>query len=56
VDDLEDYLELQDHILRKHIKESYAAYERGEFKDADTFLAELRSEVSESKKKKTKKL
>ncbi|MBI2862854.1 MAG: type II toxin-antitoxin system Phd/YefM family antitoxin [Chloroflexi bacterium] len=50
VDEMEDYLELQDPPLKKQIKEGYQEYLRGELtKDLDTFLAELRSE-SRSKK------
>ena len=54
VGELEDYLELQDPELKKQIQESYACYQKGEFKAADTFLAELKEELTESPKRKTK--
>lgn len=52
VDELEDYLELHDPKLKKQIKESYEAYRRGEGRDFDEFLAELKSDLAKEKRKK----
>lgn len=50
VDELEDYLELQDPALRKQIAEGYEAYKRGELtQEADAFLAEVRSDLKGKK-------
>lgn len=50
VDDLEDYLELRDPALKKQIAKSNAEYRRGEAREADRFLAELRPKVSKVRK------
>jgi len=52
VDELEDYLELKDPALQKQIQEGYEAYQRGEVKEADTLLAEVRTEIAQSQTKK----
>ena len=49
VDELEDYLELQDPKLKKQITEGYAAYEQGGTRDFNDFLGELKG--GDSKKK-----
>ncbi|MBI3961132.1 MAG: type II toxin-antitoxin system Phd/YefM family antitoxin [Deinococcus sp.] len=54
VDELEDYLELQDPKLKKQIEEGYKAYQRGEVRDARELLAELRGELSSKPKRKGK--
>lgn len=52
VDEMEDYLELQDSELQKQIDEGYQEYRRGELKqDARAFLAELRQELDQPKRK-----
>lgn len=50
VDDMEDWLELQDPGMRKHVAEGYAEYARGETTSLDEFLAEVRKPVSRGKK------
>lgn len=50
VDDLEDYLELQDPALKKQIKQSQQEYRRGKARDAGKFLKELRRSAAKSKK------
>ncbi len=50
VDDLEDYLELQEPGLKNQIKRSQREYRRGKARDAGKFLAELRRSKAESKK------
>jgi len=42
VDDLEDYLELQDPSLKDQIRRSQRECRRGKSRDASKFLAELR--------------
>jgi antitoxin (DNA-binding transcriptional repressor) of toxin-antitoxin stability system len=51
VDELEDYLEIQNPELRQQIEEGYAAYRRGEGRDARKFLAELKRELERPKQK-----
>jgi len=41
--ELEDYLELKDPALKKHIRKSYQEYRRGKTRAAGKFLAELRA-------------
>ncbi len=50
VDDLEDYLELQDPALKNQIRRSRREYRRGKARDAGKFLAELRRSETKSKK------
>ena len=50
VDELEDYLELQDPGLKKQIRESHKEYRRRKARDAGTFLAGLRRAAAKSKK------
>ena len=50
VDDMEDWLELQDPGMRKQIAEGHAEYQRGETSSLDEFLA-----GAPGSKKKTKK-
>ena len=42
VDEMEDYLELQDPGLKKQIRQSFQDYRRGKTREAKEFLAELR--------------
>ena len=55
IDELEDYLEMQDPGLKKQIAEGYAAYKRGDTQPARDFITELKSEMSQKKKRKAKK-
>jgi hypothetical protein len=48
-DELEDESELQDEELRNQIAEGYEAYLRGETKDLETLIAELRNELKPQK-------
>ncbi|HLE37186.1 MAG TPA: hypothetical protein VI699_08560 [Candidatus Acidoferrales bacterium] len=50
VDDLEDYLELQDASLKTQIRKSQQEYRRGKSRTAGRFLAELRRSSAKSKK------
>ncbi len=50
IDDLEDYLELQDPALKNQIKRSYQQYRRGQARDAGKSLAELRRSADKSRK------
>ncbi len=50
VDDLEDYLELQDPALKNQIKRSHREYRGGKARHAGKFLAELRRSRTKSKK------
>ncbi len=45
IDELEDYLELQDPEVRRIIEESRKDYQEGRTRPAEDFLAELRGEV-----------
>jgi len=49
IDELEDYLELRDPELKKQIAEGYAAYKRGDARDARDFINELKREISHKK-------
>ena len=50
VEDLEDYLELQDPSLKKQVHKSHQEYRRGKSRSARKFLAELRWSSAKSKK------
>jgi restriction endonuclease len=50
VDDLEDYLELQDESLKAQIKTGYQDYLAGRTRDASELLAELRRPAKKAKK------
>lgn len=50
VDDMEDYLELQDPALKKQIEQSNAEYRRGEAREVSVFLTELQSEAAKKRK------
>jgi len=54
IDDLEDYLELQDPKMKKQIAEGYAAYKRGEGRDVRELLNELKTEIRKPKNKKSR--
>ena len=51
VDELEDYLELQDPKVAKQVQKGYAAYNRGEGRNLDEFLTEIRAGVEATRKK-----
>ena len=51
VDDLEDWLELQDPEMQKQIEEGYKEYRQGKARPAREFLAELQREAAVQKKK-----
>jgi hypothetical protein len=51
VDDLEDYLEMQNLAVKEQIKASAAEYHRGAARGAHDFLAELKVPRSKRKKK-----
>jgi hypothetical protein len=48
-DEIEDELELQNEELREQIADGYQAYLRGETKDLDTLIAELRNDLNPRK-------
>lgn len=50
VDELEDYLELQDPALKRQIRQSYRDYRRGKARDVKAFLSEIRRESAKNKK------
>ena len=50
MDELEDFLELQDPALKMHIQNSYREYRRGEARGANRFLEELRLKPTKRKK------
>jgi len=45
IDEFEDYLELQDPVVRASIRKSNAEYRAGKSRRAEEFLAELRQKV-----------
>ena len=51
VDELEDYLELQNPKVRAHIKKSYAEYQAGKSRPADALLDELTQKAGRTKPK-----
>ena len=51
VDDLEDYLEMQNGSVKEQIQTSTAEYRRGAARSANEFLAELKTPTSKRKKK-----
>jgi len=51
VDDLEDYLEMQNRSVREQIRTSADEYRRGAARSAREFLAELKTPSSKRKKK-----
>jgi restriction endonuclease len=50
VDDIEDYLEMQNPAVKEQIRKSDAEYQRGEGRDAADFLAELKIPVRRSRR------
>ena len=50
VDDMEDFLELQDPALKEQIRKSYQEYRRGKARSASKFLTELRRSAKRSRK------
>ena len=51
VDDLEDYLEMQNRSVKDQVQTSTAEYQRGAARSADAFLTELKTSSSKRKKK-----
>jgi hypothetical protein len=51
VDDLEDYLEMQNRSVKEQIQTSAAEYRRGGVRSAHAFLAELKAPSIKRKKK-----
>jgi PHD/YefM family antitoxin component YafN of YafNO toxin-antitoxin module len=51
VDDIEDYLEMQNPAAKEQIRRSYAEYQRGEARSATDFLAELKAPVRRHRRK-----
>jgi len=51
VDDLEDYLEMQNHSVKEQVQTSTAEYRRGAARSAQVFLSELKAPSSKRKKK-----
>jgi hypothetical protein len=51
VDDLEDYLEMQNRSVKEQVQTSTAEYRRGAARSAHAFLAELNTPVGKRKKK-----
>jgi len=51
VDDLEDYLEMQNRSVKEQIQTSTAEYRRGAARSGHEFLAELKTPSSKRKKK-----
>lgn len=52
VDDLEDYLEIQNRSAKEQIETSAAEYRRGAARSAREFLADLKAPSAKRKKKK----
>ena len=50
VDDMEDYLELQDSELNDQIAKSNAEYRAGKARDVNEFLAELKASAKKTRK------
>lgn len=51
VDDLEDYLEMQNRSVKEQIQTSAAEYRRGAVRTASEFLADLKNPSGKRKKK-----
>ena len=51
VDDLEDYLEMQNQAVKEQVQTSMAEYRRGAARSAREFLAELKTPSGRRKKK-----
>lgn len=51
VDDLEDYLEMQNRSVKEQVHTSTAEYRRGAARSAHAFMAELKTPSSKRKKK-----
>jgi PHD/YefM family antitoxin component YafN of YafNO toxin-antitoxin module len=51
VDDLEDYLEMQNPAVKEQIRKSHAEYQRGEGRNVSEFLAELKAAPNKRKRK-----
>jgi restriction endonuclease len=51
VDDIEDYLEMQDPSMKEQIRRSYAEYRRGAARNAAEFMAEIKKPVRKHRRK-----
>jgi hypothetical protein len=51
VDDIEDYLEMQNPAAKEQIRRSYAEYRRGEARNASDFLGDLKTPVRKRRRK-----
>ena len=51
IDEFEDYLELRDPEVKKHIEKSRKEYEAGKHRSADKLLAKLEQEEKRARKK-----
>jgi PHD/YefM family antitoxin component YafN of YafNO toxin-antitoxin module len=51
VDDIEDYLEMQNPAAKEQIRQSYAEYRRGEVRKATDFLAGLKPSAHKRRRK-----
>jgi restriction endonuclease len=51
VDDIEDYLEMQNPAAKEQIRRSYAEYRRGEARDVTSFLTEMKAPILKRKRK-----
>jgi antitoxin (DNA-binding transcriptional repressor) of toxin-antitoxin stability system len=52
IDDLEDYIELQDPKMKKQISEGFREYLEGKARPVEELLAELKKEYAKPKRKK----
>jgi hypothetical protein len=50
VDDIEDYLDMQNPAAKEQIRKSYSEYQRGEARDVSDFLVELKTSRKHRKK------
>ncbi len=50
-DEIDDELEFQDEELKQQISEGYDAYLRGETKDLDALIADLRKELNPQRRR-----
>ena len=49
VDEMEDYVELQDPGLKSQVKKSHQEYRRGKARSTSKFLTELRRSITSSR-------
>ncbi len=51
IDEMQDYLEMKNPGMKMQVAEGYAAYRKGDVREASSFLAELRGENKGGRKK-----